>query len=275
MKRIFLGLALLMMCFNSACSRLDWAFNNADMFLAFKVDDYFNITSSQKKELKSTFNKDLDRIRKEKLPELSAQLKKVDRDLSTNKFDRARLAQVIQYSWSTYEDVMGEFSATTEGLVSSLRPDQVNYFIKVSQKKIQEDKEVLGDQKDFLKKGRKTYARVLEMFFGDLTSQQRDLLDQHLRKTAYFHELKIKNREELVSKLSQERGSLDSQKTIVKDFYSGKTPKSAELAQGEKQFEKDLEAFIGQMLESLSPGQKAKLKANLQDKAQQLDRLAS
>ncbi|MNJ98609.1 hypothetical protein D3C87_163760 [compost metagenome] len=276
MKKTMMFLCVGLLFFSTACSRLDMAFKSADMFLAFRVDDYFDISSQQKKDLKANFKKDLERLKKESLPELSAQLKRVDQDLERNALNEERLTELVKYSMTTMEEVLSQFSGTTQAFVGSLKPEQFIYFEKASEKKLAEERETVRDQGDFLKKGRKTYARWLEMFFGDLTRDQKALLDQHLMKTTYFYELKIKNKESFLKKIKAGKNSPEMQKQLVISYYSDKGSQDIpEFSQGQKQFEKDLEIFLSQLIQSLSPSQKAKLKANILDKARQLDRLAS
>src|SRR5688572_9100758 len=90
---------LLLLCvamISSACSRMDLAVKWADTYTLSKIDDHFDISAQQKKEIKKDVDHAVLQIRKEMFPAYSDYLLTIRKDLIETPRNPAQLAVVVR-----------------------------------------------------------------------------------------------------------------------------------------------------------------------------------
>ncbi|WII73638.1 DUF6279 family lipoprotein [Bdellovibrio sp. 22V] len=271
-KTIFLICASLF-CF-SACSRLDLAVNWADTFLAAKVDDYFDISSEQKKELKKYLQADFKRLKNELLPQWMDEISKFKSDVAQGSLTKNRVELYFNTVMKNVSSFTGHFSETAVSFMASVDSNQLNHFNKAFRDKAKEDHEKISDTQKYRNNLRDKYYKYFEMFLGDLTAEQKNLIEKHLNETPYPAALKLKNKEHVFQTFLKERGSPEQIALFVKNYSAHPEQYSLpEYKQAYQQYQQSLEKLVVQVLTSLNANQKAELLNNLSEKLAQLERI--
>ena len=270
-KIIILGLALLGL---TSCSRLDVAFRLVDVFIAGKVDDYFDLKSQQKKELKKSVNRDLKLIQAKLLPQWIDHFKSIQNDLNLNSFDEKKVALYFTSFMTDVDDMKSYFVNTAVEFAASIDDSQMAYFQKSFSKKTAEDLDKASNQAKLRKEYQSKYIDYFEMFLGSLTREQEKLVEKHLQVSCFPAALKAKNNEHIFTTFIKEAKTPETRVHFVKDLYSH--PQQYDLPSYRDamvNYQSDLKGLITEVLMSLTPDQKKKLKKNLAEKTAQLERV--
>ncbi|MNL00696.1 hypothetical protein D3C87_1211370 [compost metagenome] len=270
-KILILGLALLGL---TSCSRLDIAFRWMDVFIAGKVDDYFDINSQQKKELKKSVNQDLKLIQAKLLPQWIEQFKLIQNDVNLDSFDEKKVARYFTSFMTDVDEMKTYFLGTAVKFAASIDDSQMIYFQKSFLKKTAEDVAKAKDQTELRKKYQEKYVDYFEMFVGSLTQEQERLVTKHLASSCFPAELKAKNNEHIFTTFVAEAKNREARVLFVKDLYSH--PQQYDLPayrDAVATYQSDLKGLITEVLMTLTPDQKKKLKKNLAEKTAQLEKV--
>lgn len=272
MKKIFLlSLAVLGL---TSCSRLDVAFRWMDVFIASKVDDYFDINSQQKKELKKSVTQDLKQIQAKLLPQWIEQFKSIQNDVNHDSFDEKKVAQYFMSFMTDVEAMKSYFLNTAVKFASSIDDSQIEYFQKSFVKKTGEDIEKAQNIGKLRKTYQEKYVDYFEMFVGSLTRNQEKLVTNHLAVSCFPAELKAKNNEHIFTTFMKEAKTREARVKFVKELYSH--PQQFDLPlyrHAVVRYQSDLKSLITEILMTLTPDQKKNLKKNLAEKTAQLEKV--
>jgi hypothetical protein len=270
-KILILGLALLGL---TSCSRLDIAFRWMDVFIAGKVDDYFDINSQQKKELKKSVNQDLKVIQAKLLPQWIEIFKSMQNDVNLNSFDEKKVATYFTSIMTDVDDMKSYFVNTAVRFAASIDDSQMVYFQKSFAKKTAEDLDKAQDQTKLRKEYQDKYIDYFEMFLGSLTQEQEKLVEKHLAVFCFPAALKAKNNEHIFTTFVKEAKTTNARVDFVKGLYSH--PQQYDLPSYRDavvSYQSDLKSLITEVLMTLTPNQKQKLKRNLAEKTAQLEKV--
>lgn len=270
-KILILGLALLGL---TSCSRLDIAFRWMDVFIAGKVDDYFDINSQQKKELKKSVNQDLKLIQAKLLPQWIEQFKLIQNDVNLDSFDEKKVARYFTSFMTDVEGMKTYFLGTAVQFAASIDDAQMVNFQKSFLKKTAEDVEKAKNQTKLRRDYQAKYVDYFEMFVGSLTQEQENLVTKHLASSCFPAELKAKNNEHIFTTFVAEAKTREARVHFVKDLYSH--PQQFDLPayrDAIASYQSDLKGLITEILMTLTADQKKNLKKNLAEKTAQLEKV--
>jgi hypothetical protein len=270
-KILLLGLAVLGL---TSCSRLDIAFRWIDVFVAGKVDDYFDISSQQKKELKKSVTRDLKLIQAKLLPQWIEQFKAIQNDVNLESFDEKKVARYFTSFMTDVDEMKTYFLTTAVQFAASIDDSQMVYFEKYFSRKTAEDIEKAQNQTKLRKEYQAKYVDYFEMFLGSLTQEQEKLVSRHLTSSCFPAELKAKNNEHIFTTFMKEAKTREARVHFVKDLYSH--PQQYDLPtyrDAVVSYQSDLKSLITEVLMTLTPDQKKKLKKNLAEKTAQLEKV--
>lgn len=257
------------------CSRLDLAVNWADTYIASQVDKYFDLTSQQNKDLKKSLKEDLGRIRKEKFPEWANTLRDFEREIGNDSLTPEKYATYYRKTLEAAKTVQPYFTDTAVEMIGTASSGQLNHFEEAVREKNIEDKEKIQDREKARDKSRKNYLRWITMWVDSLTKDQNQLLNTHLNEHPFPRDLQIKNRAFAMTKFREAQKTPESLKTFVRDYYNNKRQyDSPEYQQALAGFQTELEKFSYKFLQSLNNKQKQRLRENLKEKANTLDKLS-
>lgn len=260
----------------SACSRLDIAVNWADTYISAKVDDYFDITSEQKRALKESLKNDIRRLRKEQFRLWALELQKLQNDLKTNNLDEARFQDHYQRMLANSQKLQPYFTNTASDFIATTTSEQLNHFEKFFRQKNHEEEKKFKTAPQVLRETKKKYLRWTDMFLGPLSKDQERILSEHLEMHPFPARLQIKNKALLLQKIQESRHSPETLKNFVRDYYNDRTQFAAtEYQQALKEYQNGLGKFLHQLLTSLSEKQKRTFSENLGEKAALLKKLAA
>ncbi|HEY8270823.1 MAG TPA: hypothetical protein VIG33_08020, partial [Pseudobdellovibrionaceae bacterium] len=122
---------------------------------------------------------------------------------------------------------------------------------------------------------RKKYFRWIEMWLGPLTKEQTQLLNQHLNQHPFPLQAQIKNKIYILEKFHESRRSPEDLKNFVRNYYNNKYEvQNQEYRQALASYQRELEKFIFQLIQSLNEKQKKLLAENLSEKSTSLEKLS-
>lgn len=272
-KTVLLSVSLIFTL--SACSRIDLAYNWVDTFIASKVDDYFDISSQQSKNLKASINKDLKNIQSTVVPQLIDHLKEIEKDVAADHLNEERIAHHFASVMTEVEKMNSHFSQTAVHFIADIKPEQISYFEKSFTKKLNEDFKKIQDSEKNRKESRKKYISYFEDFVGNLSEQQKKSIDTHLATKPFPAHLKAKNKEYALQQFLKHKDSPEKMASFVQDYYDN--PEAYDLPEYRTAFieyQKDLKHLLVMVLGSLSPDQKKNLQKSLAKKTEQLERIS-
>lgn len=267
---LLLGMVFIL---GTGCSRLDFAFRWADTYIASKVDDYFDISSQQSKELKNDIQKDLQAIRTEVLPTWIDRLQGLQKEVNEGPIKQDRVAFYFDSFMNDVEQINTRFADTAVDFIATTKPGQIDHFVKAFHEKNAEDLKKYTDSGK--KQYRDKYIEWFEMFVGSLNSDQKKMIDENLAASPYPLEMKVKNKEHVFAKFITHRESPDDMKKFVRDYYSNPTQYDLpEYRETMNSWKKNMQTLVTNVLSTLTDRQKTALRENLSEKTAQLQKIA-
>lgn len=269
-------LALLCLVGIVSCTRLDIAVSWADTYIVSQVDDYFDITSTQSKDLKASLKKDIAKVRTEQFMIWAAELRRFEKDLSEDRLDEQTFHDYFVKTLETSKKIQPYFSDTAVKFISSASPAQLEHFERTLRKKNIENEKKIQDGKKARYETRKKYLRWVDMWVDSLTKDQEQLLNQHLTDVPFPALAQIKNRNYTLEKFHEARKSPEGLKNFVRNYYNNKYQYAdPEYRQALQNYQTELEKFMFSLIKSMNDKQKKHLSENLTEKASSLERLAA
>ena len=274
MKKVILLFSIFtLLPFLSSCSRLEVAYTFADEFTASKVDDFFDLSSQQKKELKGLLKEDLNKTRLELFPEIAEQLRSLEKQFEKDSIDQETLQKDVAGVKSTFWKFASYYKNTSIQTVQKISPDQFKEF----DEKVQESIADTRDIKDAQNKIRKRYRRNIEMWIGGINNDQRNSIDDFLAKSPYPFELQAQNKEHLLKQFQKARTNPEElNKFMTQYFENYEALRLPAYAQALDKYHQALIEFSWKTFwPTMNDKQKKNLKENLRVRAEQLEKLAS
>lgn len=260
-----------------ACSRLDLAFNWADTYIVSKVDDYFDLTSAQSKELKKSLQNDFKKVSSKVLPKIIDDAKKLEQQLQVNVVDEKSVERLFNLGQNVFEDFYSQFSATAVGFIASTDKGQLEHFKKAFYEKQDEEKEKFADLKEYQHEQKEKYHKYFKMFLGSLTAEQKALIDDHLRHSPYPKALKLKNKEAVFNAFiaAIQQSPAKAQEFVTQFTQKPQSYNLPEYQMALKNYNEGLKKLILAMVSTLNSEQKKELRDNLLEKVSQLQKIRS
>jgi len=269
-------LALVCLCGVLACSRLDIALSWADTFIVSQVDDYFDITSSQKKELKESLKKDIAKVRKEQFDVWATEMRKFEKNLREGTLTAGAFHSYFEKTINTSRTIQPYFTDSAVKFISSATSQQLEHFERTLRKKNIDDEKKIQSGKKTRDESRKKYLRWVDMWIGSLSKEQEELLNQHLTNHPFPAAALLKNKKYVLEKFTEARKSPEGLKNFVRSYYSDKYKHAdPEYLSALTSYQTGLEKFMFELLQTLSEKQKKHLSENLTSKASSLVTLAA
>lgn len=274
MKRLL----AIILCFTAtvSCSKLDVAVSWADTYIVSQVDDYFDIKSTQRKDLKESLKKDIDKIRKEQFPVWAAELRRFEKDVREDTLNEASFHDYFEKTLDTSKKIQPYFADTAVKFISTTTPAQLEHFERTLRKNNVEDEKKIQNGKKTRNETRKKYLRWVEMWIDSLSKDQDQLLNQHLDENPFPALALVKNKNYVLEKLHEARKSPESLKNFVRNYYHNKYQYAdPDYQKALVSYQAGLEKFIYSLIKSMNEKQKKLLSESLTEKASSLERLAA
>ncbi|XGC79850.1 DUF6279 family lipoprotein [Bdellovibrio bacteriovorus] len=269
MKILVLSILLLA---TTACSRSSVMMSFADTLAVSKTDEYFDLTSQQKEELKKDLRQDLDALKKEFLPEVAKTLRKIESEVSKGKIESELIATHFTEFHVHFKKLTSYFANTAVKTVVTFQPEQFDYFAKTMKEEIK-DRSDVEEQNE---KAYKRYRRSLEFWVGGLSQDQKDKLQGFLNQNPYPVKLETENKEYVVRQFLEVKADKEKLKEYVRSIYIDyESPRLPAFTEALNSHKKAFQKFLAETLwPTISKNQIENLKANLIARAEELEKIA-
>lgn len=268
--------ALILLIFTTSCSRTDLVFRFADTAMVSKADDYFDLSSEQKKELSKNIQDDLEGVRKNTLPKVAQSLRGLEMHVKDDKLDEVLVQSVFDQTQSYMKSLAASFSESALKTSTTLSSKQFDHFAKTVREDIEKNREKNETSDKSLKENFRRYKRGFEFWIGSLTDEQEDALTDFLKAHPYPWQLQNQSREYVLQKfMASQKAPQDLRQFIVGYYTDYEAVRMAEFNQALNQHKASLKKFIVETLwPSLTQRQKSQLSKNLLEKATELEKIA-
>jgi hypothetical protein len=204
------------------------AYNNAPEGMHWWLDDYFDFTESQNKELKPALHALLDWHRKTQLPLYVEMLQKIQSDLSEESIAPSTVCETLNTMQDAMQAIQIESTSTIVEIAPMLSDKQLSFFQKKLQKRTLKWKsEWLQDSREEQIEAR--LERVIdyaEKVYGSLNKSQKKMLQQKLLASNYkaeitYTEVLRRNADalQIVTALKQDNLDQQQKQTLVEQGF--------------------------------------------------------
>ncbi|CAE78156.1 DUF6279 family lipoprotein [Bdellovibrio bacteriovorus] len=259
----------------TGCNHFGFAFKWADTYIASKVDDYFDISSSQSRHLKDGVQKDLGEIKSAVLPQWIARLKGLQQEVQKGALNASRTSFYFDLFLKDVEQINARFADTAGRFIASTQPRQLTAFAREFAKKTQDDLNKFHQTSKYRKEMRNKYTDHFEMFLGSLTAQQKKMIEAHLDSSPFPGELKARNKAHILSLYLQQMTTPEAKREFLKTYYDN--PAAMDLPEYQtafNEYKQQLQKLIIEVLGCMDLKQKKNLIENLNEKTAQLEKIA-
>lgn len=268
---LFLFPLIFVLLFTSSCSRLDLVVYFADNYVVGKVDDYFDLTSEQKKWLKTALKTDIEKVKKIIFPQLAQEFLRVADVL---KSDRVLESEDVYLSYQRVRNLFYQgariFAPHAVNFTESLSKEQIDFF----QKELRE-KFVKMHQEATIKNQYKRMKKNFDSWIGSLSSGQKNQIENFVKTEPPIIHEKIYNRQLMAHNFVKSFPNKEERGRYVYNLFtqydSMRMPHYGAVADA---YDKKVVAFVTNFINEIRPDQREDLVANLRDKANQLIKLS-
>ena len=269
----FCGLMILTaaVSFFSSCTN-KIAFSYLDTAVAWRLDDYFDLTADQKKELKKEFLESTKKIieKNQKLAhEVVAPFKSSEVASAVLVADNADRSQVdcadfdirLQKVKQIFESGVEIYKGKALTLLGSLKKPQIEYFIKATEKKLADDQKKSKDMQSFVQKQVDKSIENVEKFLGSLTKEQKEKISAFVKENPRPILQQIEQQRKNLNQLKDLQDDFEKVQNYMKNYISDwKAQQSADYVQLQNQRLEKQEKFYVDLLCRASPEQKKHLR---------------
>ncbi|WP_413943020.1 DUF6279 family lipoprotein [Bdellovibrio sp. HCB-162] len=260
----------------SACNRSDIFFRFADDLAVSKTDDYFNLTSEQRDDLRKDVQKDIQNIKKELLPQVAKTLREIEPEVQKDKPNAELISRHFDEFQNYFKKVSAYFKNTAVKVSLKLKSDQYTHFAKELRDEIKETESSNELPEDSLNQTFKRYRRSIEFWIGGLSNDQKEKIKKFISTHPYPWRLQNQSKEFVLKQFLDSKENPEKLKKFVADFYDDfeavRLPAyTTALNEHKKAFQKFL---IEEFWQSLSKEQKTNLKENLLARAEELEKIS-
>jgi hypothetical protein len=231
------------------------------------VDEYFDLTSSQKDWLKTEFEKDFAKIKSQQLPKAANDLDRLSKMITTKKiFSEKEVEVELELFFNYFSEVIKTFSQNAISFAGFLSAKQVDTF----QKKFREN---LSDFR-ISNTQQKAQERILTSFgnwFGNLEPSQTTRINNFINENPFPVDSIISNRLRIADEF-KEAFPIDSSRNsfVEKLFTDYKSMLDSNYTELRKNRNKNFTKLLTSILNSMTDTQRNSLALKLNDWSIQL-----
>ncbi|MBX3040748.1 MAG: hypothetical protein KF789_08600 [Bdellovibrionaceae bacterium] len=258
----------------TSCSRLNWAVRFADFFLTGQIDDFVDLTSSQRKETKAELAKIIRDIRAEDFPKLAGLLEKTHEHLPvTQALDKEQLDGWHEELMGLVKSSLRRFEPLALSLNASSGSEQEIHFRKEASRRTEKLRKDVSDPKRALKKDKERALRWIEFFVTDLSSEQTKFVEAFAESHPVDFQAELENRDHLLSSFLKSQGD-ERREWIRRLFEDPDSLRPAASVNASKKRQEAMKELFLQLWDRLSEKQRMRVKENLKEKAAEFRRLS-
>lgn len=241
-----------------------------------KVDDYFDLDTTQKEQLKKDVESDMKNLKQDVFPQVAKSLRELDVLFSQDAVQTSMVAKIFSDSEAYIKQAATKFEATAVKMSATLSEKQFQHFAEELRDKIEESEDDTKTAAGALKQSMKRYTKSLEFWVGNLNRDQRAQLKEFLSKNPYPWDLQNKSKQAALDQFMNSRKDPEELKKFVKGFVNDYAAyRTAEFKAALKTHQAAFqEFFVMNLWPTVQKSQRQELKENLIARAESLEKLA-
>lgn len=255
----------------SSCSRIDLAVYFADTYVINKTDDYFDLSSEQKKWLKHALKSNIQKVKQIIFPQLAQEFLRAAEVIETQKNVDVEQALIF---YQRLKNLIYEgariFSSDAALFSERLTMRQALYFQKEMDEKL-----IDMHRDDSNKETYKRYKKHFDSWIGYMTLSQKKSLQSFVEGGPTLTKEKIFNRQimshEFIKSFAQREVRSRYVKGVFAQYESMRDPGFNTLAEA---YNRRLVGYVASFLNNLKNDQRETLIENLRDRANQLIKIS-
>jgi hypothetical protein len=282
--RVWQRLALILGAVSvSACSSIQFGYNNAPLLLQYQLDSYLNLDDSQEEILTQELSTLQSWHRQAALPDYAAMLRLWAEDLSAKRtFTVDDILQKQDLLQAALLALGQESAIRLAPLVLTLSPEQKDRLReRFDDGNRDYARENQRSPKIMETERRKRFVKQYERWLGDLSREQMQTLDQWLlsqpNNSLLWGQERIARQEALLSLLAQAResGSAQQAATALQDYFQSLSRyRIAELQSQRENRQTALASLTANLLNQMTEAQRSELQSKLLGYAQDFETLS-
>ena len=257
-----------------ACSPTQFAYENADVFLRWQANSYFDFQGEQSEELDRRIAAFLDWHRKHALPQYARIAEEAGRRMLRG-INRADLEWGYDVFRAQIGEALGAAAAEMGPMLDRLKPEQITHieqrFADENRKFARE--QLQGTVEERRKRRLKRSLSRLEDWFGTLSDAQAARVGRYVERSPLFAELRDRDRRRRQAELSAMIRAREAKQRLVKwtvAWDEGREPAYAAAARADRAEYFDL---LLELDGTLSQAQREHAAARLRDYGNTFDAL--
>lgn len=267
MSKIFY-FAFIWIAIFTSCTQQRMAFRFADTAASWKADDYFDLSSAQKEQVKKHLKLFLNEAYENNDREFPKLFDKADQLLAKvtdqEKLDCLEADKIKTEVGTIFLNIPALSANHIKTLTDSLSPKQIQYFINQVANDIKEDEQKLKDEAELHSKRLKRTQDNLKAFLGSLSDEQEKALRSHLESYPFPFAERLKNKKTTYEKLKVASVDHESfQKFILNYVQNWRNHQSAEYLKISDELHTQNERFYLKLICEASPKQLGFLRKKL------------
>lgn len=267
--------ALFLFLHCTGCSRAVVAYNFGDTLMAYKIDDYFDLNSSQKKILKAELKTQFESAKSEILPQIAEDLEKILPLVDQPTITTAVLAEKVDLVQGHFKNIMLHFKSTAQEISGQLLPEQMEHFKERVAEDVKKIQKKTTDADGIWINSLERYEKFLTFCFGYLTSDQEKSLKAFLKANPLSWDLETRNRQSVLDQwikaFPEKAQRLAFTEKYFNDYETVRLPEYKEALRIHRQA---FQAYIAQEFwPSLEKNQRKHFKAELVARIEQIKKI--
>lgn len=264
------ALLAITLLFSGGCSRVTIGYNNADLLLRYKINDYTSFNAQQRDEIHREVDLYMRWHRKYALPEYTRFLKVlyglVQQDGPLRKDDVARLRDEFG---SLYKKTMVPLIRPSAHVLSTIDSHQIEKLTKFLAEKNREQKEesLNGSDQENLEKRADRTIDLVEQLVGNLSREQEDKIKKMSFRvpfaTRHFIEHREANQARLISLLNSHAGEAQIAAYFSQWINTPETTRTPQQLQVIQSYEIAMDEMTSRLYELLTARQKNHLRKKI------------
>lgn len=217
MKKI---LCLIFILFSVSCNRLQLALDWSDTFLISRVEDYFDLNSEQEKQLKAAYQQTLKEVKKEEFQQFSNQLLKISDQIKSQKLERKHIQEHFDEIQKYILSISLKLEPQAQKLIEEQSKKGFEQFDREFLDKLSEDRKEWQSLDKIKKNQIESWMSWGDRLLGDLTEEQKKMIEAHIQKNPRPRMLQIESRQSVFDKFKLARQKPETRTQFIHQFFS-------------------------------------------------------
>lgn len=234
--RILIACTLLLSL--TACSGIKFAYNSLERLSLFKLDDYLELSSSDKKELRAQLSGWKDQKLLTTLPDLAHQLEEWDQTFQKNELTQTEAKRLLRNLDDMTKDLRTSLAQEAFQFLSKMDDSQKQKVVEKIKERLEKKDKTISSPEKLQNKTEQRFRRTMNRFFDGIEPGQYELIERLQTEAKEEYILSLACQREWLNKfegaLRSEEGS-DLEEFLI-SFFSDQRDISSDMC---KEFLKD------------------------------------